>query len=336
MIGWLPAFQANLTVLSRDDLTRVQSLVYQHMQPTPSYAWPLLCDALGCEVWVKHENHTPIGAFKVRGGLNYLHELSQSSATKDIVTATRGNHGQSIPFAARQFGINVHVYVPAGNSKEKNAAMQAWGAQLHVHGEDFDEAREAAEAAADELGAEPVPSFHENLVRGVATYAAELFADVDSLKTVYVPIGMGSGAAGLVAVRDLFNLKTEIVGVVSEQADAMALSFEAGRLVNTNSALTFADGMATRIPHPQAFEILRNGLARIVRVSDDEIAEAMRLIYRTTHNIAEGAGAAATAALTQERDAQQGERVAVVLSGGNIDREMFVEVLSGATPNIAA
>lgn len=304
------------------------------MQPTPCYAWPLLCQALGCEVWVKHENHTPIGAFKVRGGLVYLDELSRDPAKPDIVTATRGNHGQSIPFAAHQFGLNVHVFVPEGNSKEKNAAMQAWGAQLHVHGQDFDEAREAAEAAAQESGAHGVPSFHENLVRGVATYGAELFDGVQDLDTVYVPIGMGSGAASLIWVRDLLGLTTEVVGVVSENADAMARSIEEGRLLNTNSALTFADGVATRVPHPDAFDILKTGLARVVRVSDDEIAEAMRLLYRTTHNIAEGAGAAATAALMQERDKQQSKRVAVVLTGGNIDLELFSQVLSGNTPQV--
>jgi threonine dehydratase len=321
-------------VLSREDLSRVQSLVYQHMRPTACYAWPLLCQALGCEVWVKHENHTPTGAFKVRGGLVYLDELSRDPAKPDIVTATRGNHGQSIPFAARQFGLNVHVYVPRGNSTEKNAAMQAWGAQLHVHGEDFDEAREAAEAAARESGAHGVPSFHEHLVRGVATYGAELFDDVESLDAVYVPIGMGSGAASLVWVRDLLGLTTEIVGVVSENADAMARSIEEGRLLNTNSAHTFADGVATRVPHVDAFDILKSGLARVVRVSDDEIAEAMRLLYRTTHNVAEGAGAAATAALTQERSRQQNKRVAVVLTGGNIDLEMFSQVLAGNTPQV--
>lgn len=312
------------------------------MQPTPAYSWPLLCAELGCEVWVKHENHTPIGAFKVRGGLVYLDELSKGGSQQDIVTASRGNHGQSIPFAARQFARKVHVYVPVGNSREKNAAMVAWGAQLHVHGDDFDEAREAAEAAVQELDAHAVPSFHENLVRGVATYGAELFADVADLHTVYVPIGMGSGAAALIGVRDAMGLSTQIVGVVSEHADAMARSFETGRIVNTNSAHTFADGVATRVPHPDAFDILKTGLARIVRVSDDEIAAAMRLLYRTTHSIAEGAGAAATAALMVEqgqdgeqgRSVKHGQRVAVILTGGNIDQELFAQVLAGSTPQV--
>lgn len=318
-------------MISRDDLARVQSLVYRHLQPTPAFAWPLLCEALGCEVWVKHENHLPIGAFKVRGGLVYLDELSRSHPDGDLVTATRGNHGQSIPFAARLYGRRVKVYVPEGNSTEKNAAMRAWGAELHVHGHDFDAARERAECDAA-AGALLVPSFHEHLVRGVATYGAELFDAVHDLDAVYVPIGMGSGASSLVCVRDLLGLKTEVVGVVSRHADAFARSFEAGRIIESDSARTFADGVATRVPHPQAFDVLRRGLARVVQVSDDEVADAIRLLYRTTHNVAEGAGAAATAALRQERAVQAGKRVAVVLTGGNIDAAWLQQVLAGRTP----
>ncbi len=324
-------------MLSHKDLARCQSLIYQQMRPTPAYAWPLLCEALGCEVWVKHENHTPIGAFKVRGGLVYMDEMARSGSNAELVTATRGNHGQSIPFAARFSGHHVHVFVPLGNSAEKNAAMRAWGAQLHEEGQDFDVAREAAARFAAENDAHAVPSFHEHLVRGVSTYALELFDDVADLETVYVPIGMGSGAVSVCLVRDLLGLRTEVVGVVSDQADAMALSLEAGRPVETNSAHTFADGMATRVPNPDALAILQKSLARIVRVSDAEIADAMRLLYRCTHNIAEGAGAAATAALT--RELQQGHvlpgtRAAVVLSGGNIDLPVFADVLSGNTPQV--
>ncbi len=321
-------------MLTHENLASARALVYQHMQPTPAYAWPLLCEALGCDVWVKHENHTPTGAFKVRGGLVYLDELERADPGTPIVTATRGNHGQSIPFAARAFGRRVDVYVPEGNSSEKNAAMQAWGAHLHVHGQDFDEAREAAERHAHESGGHLIPSFHEHLVRGVATYGAELFDTVADLDTVYVPIGMGSGAASLVSVRDLYGLDTQIVGVVSSAADAFALSVEAGQIVETNSALTFADGVATRVPHPHAFEVLKHGLSRVVRVDDDDVAEAMRLLYRTTHNVAEGAGAVATAALLRERDQQQGKRVAVILTGGNVDMGLFAEVLKGATPQV--
>lgn len=322
-------------MLNHEDLDQAKSIVYRHMQPTPTYAWPLLGEALGCEAWVKHENHTPIGAFKVRGGLVYLHEISADGGTADLVTATRGNHGQSIPYAARQYGRTVHVFVPEGNSTEKNAAMRAWGATLHVQGVDFDEAREAAEIYSSEQGGHLVPSFSEYLVRGVATYAAELFEVVRNLDTVYVPIGMGSGAASLVAVRDLLGLATEVVGVVADRADAFAQSFEAGQIRSTATALTFADGMATRVPHPQAFDVLRHGLARVVRVSDAEVAEAMRLLYRTTHNIAEGAGAAATAAAAQERRVNAGKRVAVILSGGNVDANLFAQVLAGRTPSVA-
>ncbi len=324
-------------VLSKQDLERAQTLVYQHLKPTPAYAWPLLSEAVGCQVWVKHENHTPTGAFKVRGGLVYLHELVKSHPKTQIVTATRGNHGQSIPYAAALYGCEVKVFVPHGNGADKNAAMQAWGAQLHIHGTDFDEARQQAERVARDLDAHLVPSYHEHLVRGVATYGAELFADAGELDTVYVPVGMGSGASSLVCVRNLLGLRTEIVGVVAAGADAFAQSFAAGRIVESDHARTFADGMATRVPHPQAFEVLSTGLARVVCVTDDEIAEAMRLLYRTTHNVAEGAGAAATAALLQERargDHPSGQRCGVILTGGNIDAVWFNQVLSGSTPEV--
>ena len=323
-------------LVSAAELEAAQALVYAHVKPTPTLCWPLLAEATGVETWVKHENHTPIGAFKVRGGLTYLAELERSEPGCEIVTATRGNHGQSIPFAARRYGRTVHVFVPEGNSTEKNAAMRAWGAELHVAGADFDTAREAAETYAAESGAHGIPSYHPALVRGVSTYGAELFGDVADLDVVYVPIGMGSGACSLIAMRDLLGSRAEIVGVVSQAADAIAQSMAAGKIVTTNSALTFADGMATRVPHPDAFEVLQAGLARVVTVSDDEVAEAMRLLYRTTHNIAEGAGAAATAALVKEAagGALAGRRCAVVLTGGNIDREWFAEVLGGATPSV--
>ncbi len=324
-------------MLTSADLERIQSLVYRHMQATPQYAWPLLCEALGLEVWVKHENHTPTGAFKVRGGLVYLDELERTQPRVDLVTATRGNHGQSIPYAARSFGRTVHVYVPFGNSEEKNRAMVAWGAQLHEFGGDFDEARMEAERAAQLMQAHVVPSFSEHLVRGVATYFAELFGAVKDLDVVYVPIGMGSGASAAVCMRDLMGLRTKIVGVVSTEADAFARSFAAGQIVETSTAQTFADGVATRVPHEQAFAILRKGLERVVAVTDDQIAEAMRLLYRTTHNVAEGAGAAATAALGVDLDrgvVKRGDKVAVILTGGNIDSAWFADVLEGRTPRL--
>jgi len=303
------------------------------MGTTPQYAWPLLAERTGCEVWVKHENHTPIGAFKVRGGLVYLQHLMESGQEiRGLVTATRGNHGQSIPFAARRHGIPVTVYVPEGNAVEKNAAMAAVGATLVVHGEDFDESRGEAGRIAEEQGLEFVPAFHPALVRGVATYASELFEAVSDLHTVYVPIGMGSGISGLITVRDLLGLDTDIVGVVSTNAPAYALSYDAGHVVTTNSAKTFVDGVACRVPDATALEVIRGGAARIVQVTDDEVAEAMRIYHTDTHNMAESAGAAPLAALMQERETMRGKRVGVILCGGNVDSDVYTQVLAGKTP----
>lgn len=309
-------------------LREAAAFVHQHVPATAQHAWPLLAERVGCKVWVKHENHAPTGAFKVRGGLVYVRSLLASGKPpRGLVTATRGNHGQSMALAARQAGIPLVIVVPEGNSREKNAAMRALGAELIEHGVDFDVAREEAARLAAELGYEMVPSFHAELVRGVATYALELFEAVTELDCVYVPIGMGSGICGLIQARNLLGLKTQIVGVVSSAADAYAQSFERGRIVTTATADTFADGMACRVPHPDAFALIREHAARIVRVSDEEIAQAMRIYHETTHNTAEGAGAAALAALLQERDSQQGKRVAVVLSGANIDRQRYAQVL---------
>ncbi|MDZ3993390.1 threonine dehydratase [Pseudomonas sp. Teo4] len=315
------------------DLTALReaaAFVHQHVPATPQHAWPLLAARLGCQVWVKHENHAPTGAFKVRGGLVYVRSLLEGGTPpRGLVTATRGNHGQSMALAARQAGLPLVIVVPQGNSREKNAAMRALGAELVEYGVDFDVAREEAGRMAAELGYTMVPSFHPELVRGVATYALELFEAVQELDCVYVPIGMGSGICGLIQARNLLGLNTEIVGVVSSAADAYAQSFEQGRIVTTATAETFADGMACRVPHADAFALVREHAARIVRVDDSEIAEAMRLYHETTHNTAEGAGAAALAALMQERGKQAGKRVAVVLSGANVDRERYAEVLRG-------
>jgi threonine dehydratase len=317
------------------ELERTALIVYQVMLPTPQYAWPVLADQTGCEVWVKHENHTPIGAFKVRGGLALMDELHrQSRLPKGFVTATRGNHGQSIPFAARRYGVPVTVVVPEGNSREKNRSMEGWGARLVVHGTDFDEARLEAARLAEIDALAFVPPFHVALVRGVATYALELFRAVAGLDTVYVPVGMGSGICGLIRTRDLLGLATEIVGVVSAHAPAFALSVAAGRVVETDSARTFADGMACRVPMAESLEIIRRGAARIVEVSDDEVAQAMRDLYGATHNVVEGAGAAALAALNKEARVQRGKRVAVIASGGNVDADTFAEVLAGRTPAV--
>lgn len=320
-------------MFSRDVLDAAARLVSRHMAPTPQYRWPLLCERLGAEVWVKHENHTPTGAFKVRGGLNYLHHLAEVEGDRrPLITATRGNHGQSIPFAAARYGIPVTVVVPHGNSVEKNRAMRAWGAEVREFGRDFDEAREEAGRLAASGAFRFVPSFDPLLVVGVASYASELFGAVSDLDRVYVPIGMGSGICGTLRVRDLFGLATEVVGVVAERAPCYARSFAAGRPVASESAATFADGMAVRVPHPEAVAAINAGAARVVEVDEDEIADAMRTLFSDAHTVAEGAGAAAWAAAYQERTLNAGARIAVVISGGNVDRTVFAAVLGGETP----
>ena len=325
-----------LPPFSLADLETAAALVRTVMPETPQYAWPLLAIRTGAEVWVKHENHTPIGAFKLRGGLVYMDWLNRSRPRlSGVVTATRGNHGQSVALAGRRAGVPVTILVPRGNSAEKNAAIEGFGAELIVHGRDFDEAKARAVELARERSLYDLPSFDPLLVKGVATYALELFRAVTGLHTVYVPIGMGSGICGVIAVRDLLGLSTDIVGVVAAAAPAVALSMEAGHPVPTGSAATFADGMACREPHPDALAIIAGGAARIVRVEEDEIAEAIRLLWAATHNVAEGAGAASLAALIKERDRMRGKRVGLVLSGGNIDSDMLRTVLGGRTPAVA-
>lgn len=319
-------------MFSSSDLERAERIVYAAMPPTPQYAWPLLSAETGCEIWVKHENHTPVGAFKVRGGLVHMRLRKERGETTGVITATRGNHGQSIPFAARREGIAATVVVPRGNSTEKNAAMQALGAELIEGGSDFDEARETALGLSKDRGLDMIASFHPELVLGVATYAHELFRAVGELDAVYVPIGLGSGICGVIAIRDMLGLKTKVIGVVAEKAAAYALSFAQGKAVATNSSATFADGVAVRNPHPDAVAIINRGATRIVQISEDEIAQAVRLYYRTTHNLAEGAGAAPLAALMKERQTMSGKRVGLILSGGNIDMAKFAAILAGETP----
>lgn len=322
-----------MSLFSLAELEAAVPLVRTIVPPTPQHAWPLLARRTGAQVWVKHENHTPTGAFKVRGGIVYLDGLKRREPKlKGVVTATRGNHGQSIALAAARAGVPCTIFVPRGNSREKNAAMQAFGGELTVTGADFDECRPHAAKFAGERGYHYVPSFHADLVRGVGTYALELLQAVPDLDAIYVPIGMGSGICGLITVRDLLGLKTDIVGVVADAAPAAALSFAQGHPVPTNAAATFADGMACRDPVAEPIDIICRGAARVVRVTEDDIAEAMRAYYEDTHNLAEGAGAAPLAALMQEREQMQGKRVALILSGGNIDREVFAEVLAGRTP----
>jgi len=306
------------------ELEAALSLVHESFPGTPQYAWPLLAERCGAEVWVKHENHTPTGAFKLRGGLIYAERLKRERPRVcGIVSATRGNHGQSLAWAGRRYGVAVTVVVPHGNSVEKNAAMRAFGARLIEHGDDFEMAREEAARLATSEGLEFAPSFAPDLVKGVATYSLELFCAAPPLDALYVPIGLGSGICGAILVRDLLGLRTEIVGVQAAGAPAYARSFEEGRVVALNRSETHADGMATRQPDPDAFSIIRAGASRIVTVSDDEIADAIRAYWIDTHNLAEGAGAAPLAALLRERERMAGKRVGLVNSGGNIDLALF-------------
>jgi threonine dehydratase len=316
-------------MFDRGSLETAAALVHAFMPATPQYAWPLLRERTGAEVFVKHENHTPTGAFKIRGGICYFDFLKRSGIKPlGVISATRGNHGQSIALAGGTAGIPVTIVVPEQNSIEKNASMRAFGADVIESGVDFDAAREKALALSETKGLHMVPSFHHELIRGVASYALELFLNVARLDTVYVPIGLGSGICGLILVRDLLQLKTQIIGVVSSQADAYAQSFEQGKLVTTASADTIADGMACRIPDPAALEIIARGAERIVRVSDLEVATAVRAYHEDTHNLVEGAGAAPLAALLQERERQRGKRIGLILTGGNIDRKNLIAILS--------
>jgi threonine dehydratase len=318
-----------------DELRTAAERVRRDMPPTPQYAWPLLGERLGCEVWVKHENHTPTGAFKARGAITYIDWLKREHPeVSGIITATRGNHGQAQTRAAVAAGLEAVIYVPYGNSTEKNRAMRGFGAELIEHGSDFDEARIEAMRVAKERNLWPVPAFHRELVRGVATYGLELFDTAGALDAVYVPIGCGSGICGTIAARDALGLETEIIGVVASGAQGAKLSFEAGGVVETNEARTFADGAAVRVPVAEALAIYGRGASRIVAVDDADTAEAMRILWQDTHNLVEGAGALALAGLAQERAAMAGKRIGVIVSGGNIDQSMAAEILSGGTPQV--
>jgi len=318
-----------------EELDWASELVGRWVPPTPQYVWPILSDDFAGEVWVKHENHTPTGAFKVRGGLVFAERLgSGRSFEKGIVSATRGNHGQSLAFAGRATGIAVTIVVPKGNSPDKNTSMRGFGAEVIEHGHDFQAAREYASLLGAERSLEIVPSYHPDLVLGVATYARELFAACGELDAVYVPVGMGSGISGLIGVRDLLGLRTEIIGVVADKAPATALSLAAGRVVTTETANTFVDGVACRVPDPDAIAVICAGAARILTVSEDEAAAAMRRLFSATHNVAEPAGALALAGLIKEGSLMAGKRVAVIQSGGNVDADQLVQVLAGRTPQL--
>ena len=318
-----------------EEIAAAATLVYRHMPPTPQYAWPLLRDRLGATVWVKHENHTPTGSFKLRGAITFIDWLRRAHPDcPGIVTATKGNHGQGQAWMATSQGLRAVIYAPHGNSVEKNAAMRAFGAELVEFGTDFDAAREEALRVSAAEGLFFVPPFHPELVRGVATYAFELLTARPGIDTLYVPIGCGSGICGCIAVRDALGLTTKIVGVVSEGAPTAKLSAEAGRPIETAPPRTFADGVAVRVPVPEALAIYGPGAERIVTVSDAEVAEAIRVYYRDTHNLAEGAGAAPLAALMAERERMAGREVGVILCGGNIDADWFLTVMQGGVPQV--
>ena len=315
--------------ITLDDITAASRIVYSDMQATPQYRWPLLCERLGTEVWVKHENHTPVGAFKIRGGLVYFAHLAQSGQIpKGVIAATRGNHGQSVGYAAQRYGIPATIVVPHGNSVEKNAAMRALGVELIEHGDDFQAAREFTHALAHEKSLHLVPSFNPLLIAGVATYSLELLRAVKDIDVVYVPIGLGTGICGMLAARDALGLKTRVVGVVSAHASAYAQSFSAKRPVESPVTTKLSDGMACRVPEPAALKIILAGVERIVQVTDDEVSAAMRMMFECTHNVCEGAGAAALAAATQEKSRIAGSKVAIVASGGNVDQDVFADVLN--------
>ena len=313
------------------ELEAAAQVVYRHMRPTAEIQWPLLSARCGCEVWVKHENHTPIGAFKVRGGVVYADHLRRAQPdVTGVVTATRGNHGQSVGFAARRLGLAATIVVPFGNNPEKNAAMGALGVELIEHGHDFQVAYEFTAGLAAERNLHMIRAFDPWLVQGVGTYSLEFLQAVGDLDTVYLPIGQGSGICGMIAARNGLGLKTRIVGVVAENAPCYALSFAEKKPVSTNSADTLADGVACRVPDATALgEILAN-VDRVVTVSEDAILDAMGYYFTDTHNLAEGAGAAPLAALLEEREAMAGKRVGLVLSGGNVDRTLFRQVLERA------
>ncbi len=311
-----------------DEVTAAQEQVYRVMSPTPQIVWPLLCERLGTEVWVKHENHTPIGAFKARTAVVYAAELfRRERGITGLVTATRGNHGQSVALAARRFGVAAHIVVPSGNSPEKNAAMRAQGGHLIEFGDDYQAAKEHAKDLAHEHGWHFVPSYHRDIVKGVATYWLEFFSAVPNLAVVYVPIGQGSGICSCAAVRNGLNLKTKIIGVVAEGAPAYALSFAAGRKIAAPVTTLLADGMACRVPDEESLAGVLQNVDHIVQVSEKEIGEAMKICFTDTHNVAEGAGAAGLAAALKEKQALAGKRAGLVITGGNVDRDVLARVL---------
>jgi threonine dehydratase len=325
----VPAVAEPALIPTLAEIEEAAAIIRDAVPPTPQYRWPLLCARLGAEIWVKHENHTVAGAFKVRGGLIYFHHLARKQKPAGVVSATRGNHGQSVGFAAQRYGIPAVIVVPFGNSSAKNAAMRALGVELIEHGDDFQASREHATGLAQQRGWHLVPSYHRDLVTGVATYCLEFLRAVPDLDTVYVPVGMGSGICARIAARDALRLKTRVVGVVSSLAPAYALSFAQKKQIEHPVTTQIADGMAVRLPALDALEIIWAGAERMVEVDDGEIEAAMRVLFEDTHNVAEGAGAAALAAAIKDRVASRGGKIGLALSGGNVDRDVFARVLGG-------
>ena len=313
------------------EIESAAELIRPFVSPTPCYSWPQLSQIAGCQVWTKHENHTPVGAFKMRGGLLYLDELRKSQPdVAGVIAASTGNHGQSVAFAARQYGVKALIVVPHGNNPEKNRAMRALGAELIEHGREFQEALEHSRELAATQQLHPMPSFHPWLVRGVATYALEFFRAAPPLDVVFVSIGLGSGACGMIAAREALGLKTRIVGVVSTHAPAYALSFQQRKFITQSSKTRVAEGAACSTPNELALDWLTKYLDDIITITDDEALDAMRELFIATHNVAEGAGALGWAAIKKQRDALRGHRVGFVLSGGNASTALLTEALTRA------
>ena len=313
---------------NKQQLAAAAQVVYDAMPATPQYSWPLINQALGCEVWIKHENHTPTGAFKVRGGLVYLHELAnRAPVVRHVVSATRGNHGLSVGFAARRHGMTAHIVVPHGNSSEKNNAMRALGVDLIEYGSEFQDCREYAANLAKKNDWHMIPSMHPDLVSGVASYWVELFTAQPDLDVIFVPIGQGSGICAAAAAKQALGVKTRIIGVVSAHALAYKKSFEAGYKIEAPVSTELADGLACRIPDEASLEIILSLVDCVLAVSDAEVAAAMKLLFIATHNVAEGAGAAALAAAIQVKKELRGLKVGVPLCGGNVDAKQFSAII---------
>lgn len=341
-VDYIPPFPPlryaeSMTLPTPAQIHEAQSVIYRHMPSTPQYTWPLINQRLGTEAWIKHENHTPVGAFKLRGALVYVHWLKQTQPDLEgVVAATRGNHGQGVSMAARLVGVKAVIVVPHGNSKEKNRAMQAQGAELIEHGHDFQESLEYAATLAAERGFAMVDSFHERLVMGTATYAMEFFQNAPPLDRIYVPIGLGSSICGVSAARNALGLATEIIGVVASASPSYSLSFAQRKIVPAPAQTQIADGLACRMPAARAMEVIWENVARIVEVSDAEIAAAMRIYFQDTHNVVEGAGAAPLAAAIQDQHPIRNKRIGLVITGANVDMDLFDKVLSGAFDNTFA